>query len=49
VSWIPSSYVLPEVGQFVVVLWTGGGTVWAGKYLGIKQTFDYWMPLPEFP
>lgn len=45
-QWILSSCQLPTIGQLIVCKFASG-SVWAGKYIGAKQTFPKWMGLPE--
>ncbi len=46
-GWIPATEGLPEKGQRIVCEYKTG-EVWAGKYFGVKQSFERWMPLPAY-
>lgn len=42
---IPSAERLPEIGHLIVAHWESKETYWAGRYRGVKQSFDSWFAL----
>lgn len=44
-NWIPVTERRPEFGELIVAYFSKPDTLWAGKYIGIKQSFDYWTPV----
>lgn len=44
-NWISAKHQLPARGQRIVCEFAQG-SLWAGKYQGVKQSFVRWMPLP---
>ena len=49
--WISVYQAMPGNGQYIVKYWADTGNVWAGKHIVNPkfESFDYWMPLPDYP
>jgi hypothetical protein len=45
-DWIPAER-RPDPGQLIVCYFAKTRSYWAGRYIGVKQSFDRWMPLQE--